>query len=322
MATSTQQPPVARLPFGPARSGKTKWLFVLLGVGVIAVSFSAIFIKWTPAPASVIGMYRLLFTLPLVLPMVVRRRREIRQVRRQDAMLLALSGVFLGLHFLCWIGSFAYTSVASSMILLSLQPVFVMIGAYFLFGERTRLGGILAMLLALIGSAVIALADAQGPHRALYGDMLSLLGTLAVSGYMLTGQRLRTRMDSGIYSFFVFLGAAALLAVYNLWMGIPLAPYPKQAWWMFVLMAVIPTLFGHSLFNWLLQHIRATHISMAILGEPVGAILLACLLLGAPLRPLQALGGLLTLGGVCLFLKLGTPESENEFQKDAGYDVD
>jgi drug/metabolite transporter (DMT)-like permease len=286
-------------------------LFAALAVGVVAISFSAIFIKWSDAPAAIVGLYRLLFSLPLLAPMVIKARRQLFTLSLRDWGWLALSGTLLGLHFLCWIGSFAYTSVASSMILLSLQPVFVMIGAFLLFGERTRALAVLSMALAMCGILIVGWGDVRHPGGALWGDLLSLLGTLAVSGYMLVGQGLRNRVSSSIYSFLVFAIAALLLGGYVIAAGIPFQPYPQRAWLMFALLAIVPTMFGHVLFNWLLKNVSATTISIAILGEPVGAIVLAWLLLGTPIQIFQAIGGLLTIGGVWLFLKTNQPADAN-----------
>lgn len=272
--------------------------------GIVAISFSAIFIKWSNAPASILGMYRLLFTVLLMAPFMGRAvRREMRKIRPMDGGLLFLSGLFLGLHFLFWMESLRHTSVASSMIVLSLEPVFVAIGAYALFRERTGVTALLGMGMAMAGTVLIGWGDIGLSQRAVYGDFLSLLGTLAVSVHMLIGQRLCAHMSSYVYSFFVFLSATGVLAVYNLAGGTEMIEYPAREWGIFLLLAVIPTFFGHLLFYSLLRRLGATTISMSILGEPVGAIILAYLLLGEGITDYQAIGGILTLAGLALFLK-------------------
>jgi len=273
-------------------------------VGIVAISFSAIFIKWSDAPASILGMYRLLITVLLMAPWMGRIvRREVRKLRPRDGGLIFLSGLFLGLHFLFWIESLRHTSVASSMIVLSLEPVFVAIGAYALFRERTGGTALLGMGMALVGTVLIGWGDIGLSKKAIYGDWLSLLGTLAVSVHMLIGQRICAYISAYVYSFLVFATAAGVLAVYNLAAGIEMVGYPPREWGIFLLLAVVPTVFGHLLFNSLLRRLGATTVAMSILGEPVGAIILAYLLLGEGITGYQGIGGLLTLAGLALFLK-------------------
>jgi drug/metabolite transporter (DMT)-like permease len=273
-------------------------------VGIVAISFSAIFIKWSDAPASILGMYRLLFTVLLMAPFMWRSvRQEVQKLKPRDGGLLFVSGLFLGLHFLFWIESLRFTSVASSMIVLSLEPVFVAIGAFVVFRERTNAAALLGMGMALVGTVLIGWGDIGLSKKAVYGDFLSLLGTLAVSVHMLIGQTLCARMSSYVYSFLVFSTAAGVLGVYNLMTGIEMISYPAREWGIFLLLTVVPTVFGHLLFNSLLRVVGATTISMSILGEPVGAILLAYLLLGEGISDYQAIGGGLTLAGLALFLK-------------------
>ena len=243
-----------------------------MAIGVIAISFSAILIKWSSAPAAVLGLYRILFTLVLLAPFLLTKsaRAEIRTLQRRTWALVALSGLFLGLHFILWIGSLKYTTVASSTILITLQPIFVMVIAYFALHERSR--------------------------------WLSLAGTLVVAAYLVIGQHLRGAMSSMVYSLLVYIFSILTMFFYCLWEGYPLGGYPAREWLLFVLLAVIPTVFGHTLFNWLLKYVNAATISMAILFEPIGATILAFLLLGEAVSSAQWLGGAVILGGIWLFL--------------------
>jgi drug/metabolite transporter (DMT)-like permease len=285
---------------------------LILFLGVVAVSFSAILIKWSAAPASVIGMYRLLLTVLLMCPFLVRRTKAFMQISKRDYVILALSGFFLGLHFIFWIGSLKYTSVASSMIIISLEPIFVMIGAYMLFQERTSFKGALCTALAIAGAAFVGWGDIGVSGRALLGDFLSLLGTVAVSGYMLAGQNLRGSVPSFHYNFIVFIVAGLIQCVYNLFAGIQMIHYSLHEWLLFLLLAIIPTVFGHLLFNWLLKYVNAAVISMSILGEPVGAMILAYFLLGERATASQIAGGVLCILGVSLFIRYGQSHSASD----------
>ncbi|SFJ84216.1 DMT family transporter [Thermoflavimicrobium dichotomicum] len=276
---------------------------LVLFIGIVAVSFSAIFIKWSHAPAAVMGMHRLFFSIIIMLPFLRKKHvQQLRQVKKRDFFKLGLAGLFLGLHFLFWIGSLKYTSVASSTILLVLQPIFVMIGAYFIFKERTHVKGIISMLIAMLGTVLVGWGDIELSSTALYGDFLSIIGTLAVSFYVLAGQELNKRMSPLLYNVLVFAIASVVLFFYNAYMGYEMIHYPKNEWIVFLLLALVPTIFGHGLFNWLMQYVSATTISVSILGEPVGSTVLAYFLLGETMTLFHLIGGALSIMGVWLFL--------------------
>ncbi|AEN88132.1 MULTISPECIES: DMT family transporter [Priestia] len=285
---------------------------VFLLIGVLAVSFSSILIKWSDAPASILGMYRLLFTVLLFLPFLPWRKMSIllKNSTVKEWIMLSVSGLFLGLHFLFWMESFSHTTVASAMILTALEPVFVVIGAYFLFKEKTSKVGIISILIAVSGSVIIASGDIGVSKTALYGDLLSVLGTVAVSVHMLAGQDLCRKMPPIIYSFAVFLIGGLVLFVYNICANVSLTQYDTKDWWIFLLLALIPNIFGHALFNWLLKYVDATTISMAILGEPIGAIILAYFLLGEMTTVSQLVGGMIVMISVMIFLKYKAAELE------------
>ncbi|WP_044477169.1 DMT family transporter [Paenibacillus antibioticophila] len=275
---------------------------ILFIIGIIAISFSSIFIRWSDAEASVIGMYRLFLTNLIMLPLVWKSRKEMFSLTGRQWGWLLLSGTLLGLHFLFWIGSLSYTTVASSTVILTLEPILVVSSSYFLFGTRINRTMMLGIGLALVGSIVIGAGDFQVSGSAVHGDLLSLLGTFAVAAHMLAGKQILQSMSAFVYNFWVFFTAASLLAVYNLVQGYSFTGYSSKEWGVFLLLAVVPTLFGHYLFNWLMQYMSASAVSMAVLGEPVVASLLAWLLLKESLSGLQLGAGAVILAGVWLFI--------------------
>ncbi|CAH1192315.1 hypothetical protein PAECIP111892_00917 [Paenibacillus auburnensis] len=278
---------------------------LLMLIGIVAISFSSIFIKWSSAPASVQGMYRLLFTSLLMLPFARPYSGAAFALRRKDWVLLGFSGMMLALHFLLWMGSLKFTSVASSTMIMALEPVFIMIGCYVLYKEKSTLSAITGLGIAIFGTVFIGWGDIGLSPDNVKGDLLSIGGTAAVAVHMMVGQRLVSRMPSYLYSLIVFISASIVFAVYNVLAGIPFFDYPPKEWGIFVLLAVVPTVFGHILFNWLMQYVSATTVSMNILGEPVGASILAFLLLGEKLNGLQWTGGLLVMAGLAVYLYAG-----------------
>ncbi|WP_052098419.1 DMT family transporter [Paenibacillus stellifer] len=285
---------------------------VLLLTGIVAISFSAIFVKWSSAPASVQGMYRLLFTSLLMLPFAPRYGEEIKAISRKEWLLLGASGFMLALHFLLWMGSLKYTSVASSTMIMSLEPVFIMVGSFLLYKERSAVSAILGLAVAIVGVCLIGWGDVGLSPDNVKGDLLSIGGTAAVAVHLLIGKKLVARIPSYLYSLIVFILAGAVFAVYNGVSGISFFDYPPREWGIFVLLAVVPTVFGHILFNWLLQYTSATTVSMSILGEPVGASILAFMLLGERLTGLQWSGGVLVLGGLAFYLYMGSRAAARE----------
>lgn len=274
-------------------------------VGIIAISFSSIFVRWSSADAAVIGMYRLLLTTLLLMPFVWKYRHDLFHLTVKQWTLVALSGIMLGLHFLLWMASLAYTTVASSTVILTLEPVMVMLGSYLIFRTKTNRMMLLGMGIAMIGSIIIGSGDFKLSGDALLGDVLSFLGTIAVAIHMLIGKQLRNNMGAFTYNFWVFLTAGISLAIYNVIKGNSFTGYSAKEWGIFLLLAVVSTLFGHYLFNWLLKYMKATTVSMAVLGEPVIASILAWMLLKEALNVYQMAAGLLILFGVWLFLRHG-----------------
>ncbi|MVP02516.1 DMT family transporter [Paenibacillus lutrae] len=278
-------------------------VWIAFVVGIIGISFSAIFVRWSSAPVAVTAMYRLLLTTLIMLPFLFRYTQEIRNIRWKSLAWLISSGFFLGLHFLLWMASLSYTTVASSTALLTLEPIFVMGGAYLIFRQKSSLGTIAGILIAMIGAAMIGWGDFRFSGEALRGDILSVVSAAAVAVHMLIGKSMRESMSAFVYSFFVFLAAGAVLGLYNIAQGTPLTGYSQTDWTMFLLLAIVPTLFGHYLFNWLLKYMKAATVSMSVLGEPLGSTILAYYLLSEAITGIQVGAGLLLLSGIWLFIR-------------------
>lgn len=285
---------------------------ILYVIGIIAISFSSIFIRWSEAEVSVIAMYRMYLTNLLMLPLLWKYRGEIMRLGARQWGRLLFSGLMLGLHFLLWMGSLRLTTVASSTVILTLEPIIVMAGSFFLFGAKINKAMIIGVTLALIGSIAIGSGDFALAGKAVTGDLLSLLGTVAVAVHMLIGKQLLQTISAFVYNFLVFAVAGTAMAVYNVISGVPFTGYAPREWGIFLLLALVPTLFGHYLFNWLMKYLSASVVSMAVLGEPVFASLLAWLLLKESLTPLQLSAGVLILCGVWIFIRYGKETSSHE----------
>lgn len=273
-------------------------------IGVATVSTSAVLVKLAAgAPAAIIANYRLLFAALLMAPLIlVKYRHEFRLINKKDWLLSVFAGIFLAFHFILWFESLDYTSVASSVVLVTLQPIFAFLGTYFFFQERFSPGAIISMIIALLGSFIISWGDFHISGMALFGDILALLGAIAITAYFLLGQKVRRHLSLMTYTFIVYSISAITLTIYNLVLQNPFFGYPADHWWIFLALAIFPTFLGHSLFNWALKWLSTSTISMGIVFEPIGATILAYFILGEHVTGSQWLGGTIVIFGLFLFI--------------------
>lgn len=290
-------------------------IVLLLSISIIAVSFAAIFVKWSEAPATISSMYRMFMASFLLLPMVIKNRNEFKKIPKRGWFLLILAGVFLALHFALWFGSLKLTTVASSTIILSLQPIVALVGGYFVYKEKVSIQTILIISIAILGVVIVGWGDLGISKAALIGDLLSFLCVIAVVCYLLIGQTVVKKLSHWVYSFSVFFIAGCTLFLYNLFTNVNLVHYDSREWGIFFLLAVFPTI-AHVIFNLLLKYVNTTTISMCILGEPVGATILAALLLNEYVTWLQILGGLFALSGVFFYLLKQKEEDQSNVRTD------
>lgn len=276
--------------------------YIPIFIGVISVSLSAIFVKLANADVGVIAFYRMFFSVLIMLPwFLMNYRHEVKTLSKRDWLFSAIAGVFLAFHFILWFESLNYTSVASSTVLVTMQPLFAFIGTYLIFKEKITLKTIVAGMIAILGSVLISWGDFQISGSALYGDVLALVACALVTGYLLFGQDVRKRLSLVTYTMVVYSISTITLFFYIIAKGESFGPYPAMEWFWFILLAIIPNLLGHNLFNWSLKWVSTNVISIAILFEPVGAAILAIFIFEEYLSATQIIGGLIVLAGILLF---------------------
>lgn len=276
-------------------------LTITVTLAVLAVSTSAILIRLSDAPALVIAFHRLLFATLLLAPVALARkdaRAELAALSRRDWLVLSGVGVVLAVHFASWITSLALTSVAASVVLVTMHPVIVGVVSGRLFGEGLPRAAWAGVFVAFAGSAVIALGDsARGPEP-LLGDALAFVGALAAAAYFLAGRGFRRRLGLLAYVVPVYAACTLTLLVLALAARAPLVGWPAREYALFLAMAVVPMILGHTLLNYALKYVTAPVIATTILGEPVGSTLLAVIVL-AEVPPVATLaGGVLVLAGI------------------------
>lgn len=279
--------------------------YLVLFIGVVGLSFGSFLVKLSHAPSLVIATYRNAFAVLLLVPFVFGMcRHEFKTLSLRDIGAAFASGVFLAFHFVVWMTSLDYTSVASSTVLVTMQPIFVVIGSFIFLKEKVPFKALSGGFLALAGSVIVGLSDFRIGGTALWGDFLALSGGVLIAGYMIIGRSLRQRFSLILYTFIAYGSCTMVLLVMDILSGTPLTPYPAREWLLFVVMALIPTMIGHGFLNWDLKYLPASTVSVSVLGEPIGASILAGIFLNEMPAGLQIAGAVLILTGIYLFMKL------------------
>lgn len=277
-------------------------LLLSLSIGIVAISFASIFIRFAQAenvPTLSIAAWRLIFASLVLLPYAwATHRHEIRDLSRRELSLLVASGVFLGLHFATWIASLGYTSIASSVVLVSMGPLFVGLGSWIFLKERPTVQLSVGILMAAAGSIVISWGDLDQGQDQLLGDLLALAGAVMVAGYFMIGRKVRAHRSLTAYIALVYGVAMLTLLVIVLVSRQPMLGFSLPAYGWMLALGLVPQLIGHSTLNWALRHLSATYVSIITLAEPLGSGILAYIILGEAVSWPTAAGGVLVLAGI------------------------
>ena len=271
--------------------------FAGLAVGIIAISFASIFIKFCEdVPSLMIATYRLVISSAILLIIAKSRSVHFSLFSKRQLLTGMLGGMFLALHFSFWISSLKFTSVASSVVLVTTNPIFVGIFSYLFLRETQPIELIIGIFLSFSGSIILAVGDSvlrgltiDNPSS-LLGDSLALLGAIMASGYLLVGSRMRRDMDVLSYASIVYSFSALFLLMTSFLSGIPFTGYRPSSYVYMVLLAIVPQLIGHTSINWALKHLKTSMIAITILGEPIGASILAYLILQEEISSFQGMG--------------------------------
>ena len=273
----------------------------MIVIGILGISLSSIFVKYSQAPSAVTAAWRLLWTVALTTPAVLRKETR-REVAAMGKKMLLLSGLFLAIHFAMWFESLEHTSVAASTTIVCTDVIWVCLGYWlFLCGKVTG-KALLAIGVTLSGSVLIAWSDFGS--GGLYGDLLALAAAVAVAVYTLLGRIVRERVSTTAYTWVVYVTCAVSLLILCALRQEPLTGWGIRVPMVGLLLAVFSTVLGHSVFSWCLKYFSPAFVSASKLCEPVAAAVLAAFLFGEIPTALQILGAVLILGGVLYYAKL------------------
>lgn len=275
---------------------------VAIFISILAVSSASILIKICEADPLAIATYRLLFATMFLAPMFMRTRgfEDLKTAGLKNLLNLILIGGVLAIHFATWITSLSFTSVANSTILVHVDPIFVAIFSYFYLREpftRRMLAGI---LLAFTGILLISYGDLSLSRTNLEGDLLAFIGGIMLGIYILGGRKMRQSLSIYSYATPVYAASTVFLALSCLLTKTSLVSYSLKEFVLFILIALIPMILGHTLYNWALKYVKAVVVSTSLLGEPIGASILAFIFLGEVPNSMTIIGGTVTLIGIFL----------------------
>ena len=293
-------------------SSPPRWLpFVVLGVGLLAISFGAVLARLAQGaglPSLAIAALRLGLAALIISPFALWQSRTVKgsallSMTLKQALLTLGAGFFLALHFASWISSLEYTSVASSTALVTTNLLWIAIASYLFLGEKPGRLMLVGMVVSIGGSLLIFWSDSSRSapgSNPLLGNFLAVVGSWCFSAYLLLGRRLRASLPLPAYIWLAY-GAAALLLVgaCGAW-AVPLSGYAAPAYLFALGLALGPQLLGHTAYNWSLKHVSPTFVAVVTLGEPVGSAALAWLFFDESFALLQGAGFVLLLGGIYL----------------------
>lgn len=286
-------------------------LILVLALALLGISTSGPLARLSEAPPLAIATWRLGFSLLIVaVPLVATRGwRQWRTLAARDFAIAAAAGAFLAVHFWSWIASLGMTTVAASVLLVNLHPVAMIAGSALWLGERPTRRQLAGTAVGLSGAVIVAWGDFGGGlgGRVLLGDALALVGALTVSFYYLSARRLRAKLDVWPYVSLVYGSCFVVLLLFATVTGVPLVPQPPRELGIFAAIALGPMLLGHTGFNWALKHVSAPTVSLVMLGEPVGAGLIAFIVPAIHEVPSlrTIVGGAVILAGIVM--ATGTP---------------
>lgn len=275
-------------------------LLALSLVAVLSISSASVIIKLASAPALALAFWRLALST-LILSTMSPKALGLRCVEGFNVLYVLVSGSALGLHFITWIESLRYVSIAVSVTLVTTHPVFTALLSYLLLGERLKWRQYVGVLLCVLGVLIMSFSNSLPLHSSL-GMMFALIGSVTASVYFLVGRYLRRSCGLTEYVIPTYLTATLTTFIASTLLGVNLINYPLNTWLFMTLLALGPMLGGHTVLNYLLRYMRATAVSTLAACEPIGATLLGVLLVGEVPDAQTVLGMFITLLGVHIVL--------------------
>lgn len=291
---------------------------LILTIGIIAVSSASLFIRYAQRemPSLVIAAFRLGLASILMTPWVLRKHaNELRSITKADWIKITGAGLLLAVHFAAWITSLEYTSVSSSVVLVTTTPIWVALFSPLILKEKSSRMTIVGLAVAILGGLIVSLANECSftssslscvssnniaAPGVLLGNLLALIGAICAGFYLIIGRMLRKTIDLSVYVYCIFASAAIFLVTFVLITHNVFYPYSFNAYMFCLALAVFPQIVGHTSLNWALAYLPVGLVAIVLLGEPVGSTILAALFLNEISTVVELTGGIIILLGIFL----------------------
>ena len=277
---------------------KSLTAYLALGVGVLSLSFSAMFVRWADAPGPVTAFYRLFFSIFLLLPFFLPRWRTNPSIRSRAVLFPLLAGVFTALDLALWTTSLSFTTASNATLLGNTSPLWVALGTWLIFKQKLTTGFWRGLTIALLGAALIMGTDFLLHPRFGVGDLMATFTGFFYGGYFLFTEKSRTTFDPVSHIWFVGIGASLALFIINLALGNPFSGYDRDTWLVFLATALVSQLIGYMSLAYALGHLPASVVAPTMILQPVVTTLLAIPLLGEIPTVWQGIGGATALVGI------------------------
>jgi drug/metabolite transporter (DMT)-like permease len=279
---------------------KSLTAYLALGVGILSLSFSAMFVRWAAAPGPVTAFYRLFFSIFLLFPFFLPRIKALPSLRSGLVVFPLLAGVFTACDLALWTASLGFTTASNATLLGNTSPLWVALGTWLIFKRELSAGFWRGLIIALLGATLIMGTDFLLHPRFGIGDLMALCTGVFYGGYFLFTEKSRLHFDAVGHIWFVGIGASITLLVINLLLGYPLTGFNRSTWIVFVATAIVSQLIGYMSLAYALGHLPAAVVSPNMILQPVVTTVLAIPLLGEIPGIWQALGGSIALVGIYL----------------------
>ena len=249
-------------------------IYSILIIGVVIVSSGSILVRWTgDVPFAVISFYRVFISFCLLLCyQIINPKIKISSLRRWHWHYI-LAGFFLAAHFITWIASLQLTTIANSIFLESMHPLFGMIVSIIFLKEYPHRRTIPIFAIALLGMFIIVSTDFGHPEAKILGDSLAVISALCFAFYIMIARKHKNEQNFIRYLTYIYGNATIFCVVYIFFNGDLIWGYSTQSWLLLLLLAIGPQLLGHSSLNWVSRQMEIFKVNLVLLLEPVLATL-------------------------------------------------
>lgn len=272
--------------------------YIALAIGIIALSLSAMFVRWAAAPGPVTGFYRLLISTLLFTPFFIRQQKQREPIEKNYLLFPLVAGIFTAFDFAFWNSSLKYTTAANATLLGNTAPLWVAVAALFIFREKLRGIFWLGLILALAGATLVMGSDFLRHPTLGLGDLMASTAAIFYAAYQLITQRGRKYIDPFRYTYIVGISATIGMFIMNIVLGNSFTGYPAQTWIIFFATAIVSQMIGYLAITYALGHLPASIVAPTLVGQPILTAILAIPMLGEIPNTIQWIGGGIALAGI------------------------